>query len=767
MLIVFPIANFILLFLLFKTRINQPPLDWRGSFLLAAMVWGVLVTFISEILSLGHWLTPLGVAFSWAILDGILSLLIWRSFKPKLNYRSLIESLSLFEKILMGGILFLILVIGFIALKAPPNTYDSMTYHMSRVMHWAQNRTLAPYPTNIIRQITYTPWAEYAILHFQILSGSDRFANLIQWFSMLGSIIGVSLIAQHLGANSLGQLFASLLTATIPMGILQGSSTQTDYVTSFWLVCFIHSGFLLAQSKTIYAFPIGAALGLCSLTKGTSYFYAIPFIVLILISGWRLYRQKLVLLFSLIFLITLLLNSGFYTRNLILQKHIIAIEESQEVSNQEINPRLLLSNIVKNLSLHLGTPFAKINLLIEKLIVGLHKVMGMDVMDRRISWDPDSEFHIGETSNHEDMAGNPLHFFLNSFCIVVFVYRLIKNQKQKTNTREPSLYRCLWYLIALLTGFTLFNIYMRWAPWHSRYHLPLFVLFAPFAAVVLSRSYAPKVILTIGIVFFLSSMPWVWDNKTRSFFKRRNIFNTPRLEQYFYNKHGHFYSFKKAIEEIKSTGCFNVGFHTSPDGWEYPYWILLKENNPHSFRFEHVHVKNISKNIPYPLGTFEPCAIIDSIGEQSKMIIGDNSYVRTRLFAYSSVLLKDPDGRLAKQSLLFHFNQFLEYTHQANVLLKADPLNQDKLTRLLEIRKNQLNAAKAIDIVDLNKIYPELGTQFYETALLGLQTLIHGHETKNREEYGRGEQFLLKWSQWLEKNLRDVQKAFEQWRLSP
>ena len=36
-----------------------------------------------------------------------------------------------------------------------------------------------------------------------------------------------------------GQILSAVICATIPMGILEGSSTQTDYTTSFWLVCFV------------------------------------------------------------------------------------------------------------------------------------------------------------------------------------------------------------------------------------------------------------------------------------------------------------------------------------------------------------------------------------------------------------------------------------------------------------------------------------------------------------------------------------------------
>ena len=52
------------------------------------------------------------------------------------------------------------LLLGIVALTAPPNTWDSMTYHMPRVEHWIENRNVEPYPTHILRQLSLGPGAE-------------------------------------------------------------------------------------------------------------------------------------------------------------------------------------------------------------------------------------------------------------------------------------------------------------------------------------------------------------------------------------------------------------------------------------------------------------------------------------------------------------------------------------------------------------------------------------------------------------------------------
>ena len=76
-----------------------------------------------------------------------------------------------------------------------------MSYHMPRVMHWIQNQNVDFYPTSTTRQLYVSPFSEYVILHLQLIVNGDRLANLVQWFSMFGSLIGVSLIAREFRFN--------------------------------------------------------------------------------------------------------------------------------------------------------------------------------------------------------------------------------------------------------------------------------------------------------------------------------------------------------------------------------------------------------------------------------------------------------------------------------------------------------------------------------------------------------------------------------------
>jgi len=236
----------------------------RHSVLSAALVWAVLPVAMTEVLSLFRSLTFSWVSGLWGTVILILCFISLRFNK----HAAVIGRLRVAKTSLMSGLLLLwmfliVATVGLIAWVAPPNTTDSMTYHMSRVAHWIQNQSVSHYPTNILRQLYLTPGSEFIITHFQILSGGDRLANFVQWFSMVGSACGVSLIAKQLGAAARGQVLAGVVVTTVPMGILQASSTQNDYVVSFWLTCFVYFLILLKSKE------VGQPIWPCSLAVGS------------------------------------------------------------------------------------------------------------------------------------------------------------------------------------------------------------------------------------------------------------------------------------------------------------------------------------------------------------------------------------------------------------------------------------------------------------------------------------------------------------------
>ena len=452
--------------------------DFRVAALGAAVSGGVLVVALTELLGRFHALTIHAVAVTWAVVLAAVVAPVWArwwrgqwrlpDWRPPCP-RGLDLAMALWIAVV-------VVLTGLVALRAAPITYDSMTYHLARVAHWAQNRSVDFYPTHIIRQLYQPPWAEYALLHLFILAQGDRLANLVQWISMVASLMGISVIARQLGAGRRGQLLSAFVGATIPMGVLQAATTQNDHVNALWLVCLVSA--LLSLEATPGIVPVlsaGASLGLALLTKGTSYLLAAPFVAVFTLSGTHRPLSRKLGQALVIGLCALALNAPHYARNAALFGAPLGPggEGNYRYANEAFRPAILISNALRNIALHLGTPSPTANARVEQAIDALHAMIGIAPDDARSTW-PGTRFAIAVPRADEDLAPNGLHLLLMAGALAGAWRR-----------RDDR--RLLAFAGCLIAAFVLFCLVLRWQPWHSRLHLPLFVLAAPLIGVVLER----------------------------------------------------------------------------------------------------------------------------------------------------------------------------------------------------------------------------------------------------------------------------------------
>ena len=226
MLIGLPLAAYALLFFVLCGRGR----GWRDATMLAATAWGVLVVLITELLSFSSWLTKARLAFAWLVI-GVAALIYLRQLVRQEAYRhgmmrpwtelhQWVSRIDAADLGLLRGASVILAVVGVVGLLSPPNTWDVMAYHMPRVVHWMQNHHVAFYPTHEPKQLHMPPWAEFAMLHLHALAGSDSSNNLVQWFSLFASVVGVTLLAQSMGAGHGGQVLAAVICATLPQGLL-------------------------------------------------------------------------------------------------------------------------------------------------------------------------------------------------------------------------------------------------------------------------------------------------------------------------------------------------------------------------------------------------------------------------------------------------------------------------------------------------------------------------------------------------------------------
>lgn len=622
---VLPIVSFALALLVIKGIGEQQKrrLSWRHAILLTSVCWGVYVVAVTEALGAFGLLIFGWVLLSWLLPAGILAAVSARSRHPRISariLRLLAIKLEWPRAVLLGGVALILALTALIAFLAPPNTADSMTYHMPRIMRWIQQGSLAYYPTNTIRQLIQPPWAEYAMLHLQILSGGDQLANFVEWGSFAGCCIGASLIAEQLGADRRGQLVAAVFTATLPMAIIQASSTQNDLVVGYWLVC--SAFFLLAylarrDLPSLLAF--GGGIGLSILTKGTGYLVAMPLLLIFCAyalslhrwSAWRVVLPVVALMGA--------LNAGFLARNTIAFGYPLGpTTATAYYANATFSPGTLTSNLVRNVAVEFGTPESHLNALVEHAANKTLEAFHLDPRDHGTTMARSPVFHVrGATDlwRSDGYTDNPLHMVLILAALALF---LLTSALRKQRLLA-------WYLAALVGCFLLFCLYLRWQAQSNRLELPFFILFAPFCGLVLSQlpqarwrkaaSLAPFILLALAPF-------WLLAGQSRPLLGAASVLATPRTRQYFAGAPQLEAPMEGAVRYITSKGCDQVGFYASgpqdndsyaagAPSWEYPFWVLLRRGGGR-VRIEQAHVTNATASLaPRPgASDFHPCAVI-------------------------------------------------------------------------------------------------------------------------------------------------------------
>jgi hypothetical protein len=489
-------------------------------------------------------------------------------------------------------------VTALIALVAPPNTYDSLTYHMSRVAHWAQNRSLEPFATGILRQAYMSPGAELVVLQLYLLAGGDRLANFAEWVAMIACIIGAAKIAADLGSTQRGQWIAGVFVATLPMGIAQASSTMTDYVAAWWAVCAASEVCeLLSSTVKIEHFAFMAlAAGLALLAKPTGAVFLAPFALL---AFWKLARTfragQALVIGALGAAAIVILNAGHASRNVLAFGSPFG-PAARAFTNEIVSWRVVLSNTLRNASLHAGTSWDWLN---EQLYVALAKVhvkLGLAMDDPRTSWH--NFFAVRPPGPEEKSVGNTWHAVA---AMVAAGLALLRRRAWNIVLLE--------YLAMVSASFVLFSAVFKFDMLASRYHMPFFVLLAPVVGVGFGALRGWLQWSAIAL-FAVSAFAPLVSLKERPLLRREDnpsILLQPR-EQLLLSTSGLASVYPEFAARIGESGCRDVGLMLRGDTPEYPIWVLL-----HAPRGDLIIDWIIARGDPtgkFRRAGFHPCAVI-------------------------------------------------------------------------------------------------------------------------------------------------------------
>lgn len=579
--------------------------SWRRSALRAAVLCGSYLVVSTELLSPWHAIRPIGVAAAWLVyclvLGGI-AIARTRRSKP-LVLPPLSLQFTRHQRLGLLAVVLVLAVTAVVAWLAPPQTWDSLNYHMARVAHWAQNGSVRHFATGIEVQNSRPPAAEFAMLHVYLLSGGDRWVNIVQWSAMAVGVLGVSLLARQLGAGRSGQLLAGLLAATLPAGIVQASSTNTDYLTGLWVLIAASEALALGRDGgergSVVFLALATGLGLA--TKPTAAAYLLPIVLyagflLIREAGWMVAARSAVLSAMLIGS----LNTAILLRNLCTY-HALANPEQVSIHNNELRTVPgVISNLVRHAALHAGTPSPHVNKGLSLVVQWLHRLLGVDENDPRTT--AHGVFKVAPPSTTESKAGNPLH----AYFLLLVAAGLVAF---KPPGRRPAL-----TLGALaMAGMLLIGVVFKWQIFAARYHLPFFLLAMPIAGWWAGSRLGERWQALIGLVFLIGAAPWLFAIKSRPLVTGLgetyvdSLLVGPRSLLYLANGLHLVEPYGEITEPIQDAGCSSVGLALSGNGAEYPLWAFLGAPD------EKLHIEWIVAGTPsatYAERDFAPCAVI-------------------------------------------------------------------------------------------------------------------------------------------------------------
>ncbi len=436
---------------------------WRRSFLKAAILHGVTIVLLTELLSTMRALTSTAIVGFWAV-GAIVTLsslmVLWRR---RSQHHLLIENsflrdwqiLPLPERLVIVAVATTLLITVITALLAAPNNWDAMVYHMPRVMHWIQNQTVAHYPSSEVRQLAFMPGAGYVVMQLQLLAGGDRLANLPQGLAFLGCILGTSLMAEQVSGQRTAWI-AALVCASVPMAIMQATTPQTDLLTAFWLVCLTyfvwgcqpshpdHSPLPAGEGQGVGAilalhqdkFWIAASLSLGIVTKPTAWIFSLPILVVLglRLTGqhWRSHPPVMALA-----------RAGLLTTGVGLASLIPALPSfwrniqtfgsfsggDYGTATERLGTVTIASNLLKNLALNLPIPG------FWQVVQALHiHWLHIDLDDSALSLNlspltatdsSPTEALIKVLAPHEDFVGYPVHLLLFVMAAIALIWQCL------------------------------------------------------------------------------------------------------------------------------------------------------------------------------------------------------------------------------------------------------------------------------------------------------------------------------------------------------
>jgi len=476
--------------------------------------------FISELTSIGNWYIPNILFWGWGAYS-LINLIFILKCSPNLKFNITAQP-SLIEIIYF----IFIIILFFTAIYCPPNSWDSMSYHLPRIEHWRSNQNIYPYDTYQGRQVFFPPLFDYVIGIFQTTTESDYLSNIPSFLALIGSICLLKIFGRKLQVN-ISNLYLSLgFFLSYPLIIFQSTSTLNDlgnlFMFGLFLLTFHEIYFEHKHTLSKYVFLSTTAF-ICVLMKYNNFFFIFPQLLIVIFQLFNVRETKLIWkLIPINLLLFAIFLGPFIARNYIAYGNFLGGTNFPILENENKSIAGFLSIASKNFLDYLITPFQTANHYLFNLLQKFHQLIAIDIHS------PLTNLSDGYNINYllsEEYSSSFPHFLIFFFLIItLFVYK---------NTAFKLKKIFLVYLASIVISILLNSLFFKWSVWGTRTRLQLFFEFTLLISILIQSIDVQKFKLinnSLNIFYGLSIVFFILLNPYKPFIDNlfiRQILNKP------------------------------------------------------------------------------------------------------------------------------------------------------------------------------------------------------------------------------------------------
>lgn len=554
------------------------------------------------------------------------------------------ERVSLLVSWLPIGAAFLVCILsGYLAWRTVPYNWDSMAYHLARIPHWLQNRSVAHYATNIDRQVFSPALAEFVMLHiYALCDGQDKLINFVQCGSFWITVYLVYAIAREIGCSRGASGIAALLYASTPIVFGESLTTQVDLFSSVFGLIFVLESMQLSRQREKLFSPevrkrnfvqlllMSLSLSFGYLAKPSVCLAMVLFLIPIVIGCVRR-RDSLIRILECVVCCGLTAAAAAAPELRHMWSTYHAFTYSEAGAKQMVGtaaPSYVLVNFLKNFFFNLPNAYMPgLSDRMERVLQKLSSVLQVALDDPSIS-EGGRTFSFNAVRDYgHDTAINPLIVWLwiavCLWALVLLFLRIVKRLRHSRrkgaaamdSSRRTADSAGRQYFAIASVSFLFFLTILRWEIFETRYEILYLALLCPAVVWAVRQPQAsmpaegPGRIRKVITGLVLTGMAGMCLLQTQLLFSyHENIAETQNEERPggYYWWWGDEYAAQSALcAVIREEAVRSMGLYCDGGYYEYPLWAQLRGTG---ICIEHVLVDNTTAQ--YEDSSFLPDIIL-------------------------------------------------------------------------------------------------------------------------------------------------------------